>query len=103
MQKVIRDGKVAVVYGFGWFTSHGYEELLYHPKIVELIEQNKRSMITKSLVAEILNIDEKYCPCLVSAIDLDIDWINQGTTFTVQCRDGDEFIVVYDELYWLTA
>jgi hypothetical protein len=103
MQKVIRDGKVAVVYGFSWFTSHGYEVLLYHPKIVELIEQDKRLEITVDLVSQILAIDKEDCPCLAGVVDLGIDWVDEGTIFEIQCHDGEEFIVPYDEHYWLTA
>ena len=41
MEKVIRDGKVAVLYspgyGAGWFSWHGIEELLYDPVVVGMI------------------------------------------------------------------
>lgn len=103
MQKVVRDGKVAVVYGYNWFTSHGYEELVYHPEIVDLIEQNKMSKITEDLVAEILNMDKEDCPSIVGAIDLAIDWIDEGTTFTIQSREGEEFVIPYNEFRWLTV
>ena len=45
MEKVIRDGQVAVLYspgyGAGWFTWHGVEELLFDPKVVDMLESGK--------------------------------------------------------------
>lgn len=42
--RVIRDGKVAVIYqphhGLGWFSEHRTEALLFDPDIVGLIERN---------------------------------------------------------------
>ena len=44
MEKVIKEGKVAVLvspnYGAGWYSwNSGYKELLFHPKLVEMVEQ----------------------------------------------------------------
>jgi hypothetical protein len=45
MDKVIRDGKVAVLYspgyGAGWYSWHDNEELLYDPVIVDMVESKK--------------------------------------------------------------
>ena len=53
MKKEVRDGKVAVLvspsFGAGWYTWHGIEELIFHPKIVELVEQDNRHEITEEL------------------------------------------------------
>jgi hypothetical protein len=42
MDKVIRDGEVAILYspgfGAGWYSWHGVEELLYDPNIVGMLE-----------------------------------------------------------------
>jgi hypothetical protein len=52
MKKVIKDGKVAVLYspgfGAGWYSWHKTEELLYHPKLVEMVENNQHKEITES-------------------------------------------------------
>jgi len=43
MNKVIVDGKVAVLYspgyGAGWFSWHNVEELIYDPEVVKLVEK----------------------------------------------------------------
>jgi hypothetical protein len=42
MQKMLRDGQVAVLvspgFGAGWYTWHSIEELVYDPSIVEWLE-----------------------------------------------------------------
>ena len=52
MEKVIRDGHVAVIisngYGAGWSTWHwgdNREILIFHPKLVELVENNQHNVI----------------------------------------------------------
>jgi hypothetical protein len=60
MEKVIRNGKVAVLVsrGFrtGWYTHHGIQELLFHPKVVEMVEECKKQDICK-FVDEALNVE----------------------------------------------
>lgn len=46
MKKVIRNGKVAVLvsegFGAGWYSwNREYKELLFHPKLVEMVEQGR--------------------------------------------------------------
>jgi len=50
MKKVIRDGKVAVLishgFGAGWYSwNTEYQQLLFHPKLVEMVEQNRNDEI----------------------------------------------------------
>ena len=76
MDKVIRDGRVAVLYapgyGAGWYSwNEAYVELLFHPKLVEMVEQNRRTEITESWVKENLGIDI-YAG---GARGLEISWI----------------------------
>ena len=63
--KVIRNGKVAVLYspgyGAGWsaWIDDGYKEiLLFRHRIVELVEKNKRNMITEELCQRLLCTDD---------------------------------------------
>ena len=98
MEKVIRDGKVAVLYspgyGAGWFTwNEDHKELLFHPKIVEMVEQNKNSEINEDWVEENLGIANVYTG---GAEDLRIGWIPQGTRFVIHEYDGSESIHIYD-------
>ena len=110
MEKVIRDGKVAVLYspgwGTGWYSWHKMEELLYHPKLVELVENNQHTEITEGLIAELLGvIDEDDMPFISdSAIrDLVIEWIPVGNQFFVEEYDGAESIMLKENQSWLTA
>ena len=46
MEKVIRNNEVAVLishgFGAGWYSwNNDHQELLYHPKLVEMVEQNR--------------------------------------------------------------
>jgi len=93
MEKVIRDGKVAVLisidYGFGWYTwNYNYKQLLFHPKLVEMVEQNRQEEITKEWVQENLGIDV-YAG---GADNLTIYWLPIGTKFEVNEYDGAESI-----------
>ena len=57
MEKVIRDWKVAIVisprFGAWWYTwNTKYAELLFHPKIVEMVEQWKGNEMTQEWIID---------------------------------------------------
>jgi len=90
MEKVIRDGKVAVLYspgyGAGWSTWGGGVERIFHPPTVAWVEGGKVGP----------------CPYLVvdpygymgGANDLEIEWLPIGTVFEIDEYDGSESIRV---------
>jgi hypothetical protein len=91
MEKVIRDGKVAVLisygYGAGWYTwNRDYQQLLFHPKLVEMVEQNRRNEIDDQWVLENLGI-EMYAG---GSDGLKIHWLPIGTAFEIEEYDGAE-------------
>lgn len=103
MQKVIREGKVAVLYspgyGAGWSTwNEGYEELfIFHPALVDLAE--KRDYVTlrnKDKIKELLNIPKEEYICVLGADGLEIEWIKQDTLFYIKEYDGSEAIKTED-------
>ena len=100
MEKVIREGKVAVLYspgfGSGWYTwNNPHKELLFHPKLVEMVESNKQDEIDEDWIKENLNIDNHiYCG---GALDLRIGWLDEGTRFRVEDYDGSESIVIIND------
>lgn len=104
MNKVVRDGKVAVLYspgyGAGWYTWHQDERLLYHPKLVELVELGKNEAITKELVDSIFPDFGGY---LGGAKSLEIEWIEEGTQFRIEEYDGYESITILGRTDCLTA
>lgn len=101
MEKVIRDGKVAILispgYGSGWYSCNPrYKELLFHPKLVAMVESGNQDEITEEWVRKELGIqDWIYCG---GAKSLDIEWLPEGTAFTVEDYDGSESIRTINDL-----
>lgn len=103
MEKVIRDGKVAVLisqgWGAGWYSWHrDNQELLFHPKLVEMVEQNRKNEINDQWVLENLGID-MYAG---GSDGLEIHWLPIGTIFCIEEYDGFETIRTIEDLV-LTA
>lgn len=95
MEKVIRDGKVAVLvsdgHGTGWYSQNpDYEELLFHPKLVEMVEQDRQNEISEEWVKENLGIEDVYCG---GASNLRIYWLPIGTAFDIYEYEGAETLI----------
>ena len=101
MNKLIRDGKVAVLvspgYGAGWYSWHRNEELLYDPSIVEWVEQQA---FDKVLTYMELKHPDVYCGGLE---DLEVNWVSTGDLFRIDEHDGAESLILEKNEYWLTA
>lgn len=100
MEKVIRDGKVAVLvsggYGAGWYTWNSeHKSLLYHPKLVAMVEAKRQSEIDEEWVEKELGISNVYCG---GAAQLRIEWLPEGTPFTIDEYDGSEGLMTQDDL-----
>jgi len=102
MNKVIREGKVAVLYspgyGAGWYSwNKKYPECLFDPNIVAMVEAGQHDQI------------EAYCktahPDLYcgGAKKLQIEWIPVGTKFRMDEYDGYEAIECEQGTDWLVA
>ena len=92
MEKVIRKNKVAVLisqgFGSGWYSENtDYQELLYHPKLVEMVEQKRTNEIDEDWVLKNVGISDVYCG---GAENLIICWLTAGTAFEVEDYDGAE-------------
>jgi hypothetical protein len=101
MNKLIRDGQVAVLYspehGAGWYSWHQIEELLFDPSIVQWLESEEPHKIANYLA---LKYPDEYFGGLD---DLVIKWIDQGTEFQIHEYDGAESIEYRDKQEWLIA
>jgi len=101
MNKLIRDGKVAVLvspgYGAGWYTWHRNEELLYDPSIVEWIEQGDLDKINTYLELKYPNDTS------LGLSDLEVNWVPTGARFRIDEYDGAETLVLESQEKWLTA
>lgn len=115
MKKVIRDGKVAVLYspgyGSGWGSNTQFTELIFHPKLVELVENNQREKITEELVKQLLVedgiVDEDEDPYVYvsnsNVGNLKIEWLEEGTIFEIEEYDGSESIHIIGGRNYLQA
>ena len=102
MDKKIKDGMVAVLfsphYGAGWYSWHGIEELLYDPKLVEMVEE-KTSVEAIELYCEEVYGEHYYG----GAEDLEVAWVSVGTPFRIDEYGGAETIEIRDEINWMVA
>lgn len=114
MEKVIRDGKVAVLYspgfGAGWYTwdAQGREELLFDPKIVEMVLAGRagdKDLWKKTVIAIQDYAEATYPDFYVgsNASDLTVAWIPLGTEFIIEEYDGSEKIKLKQDIPWIKA
>jgi hypothetical protein len=101
MEKVIRDGKVAVLVSHGWgagFYSWGAPlQAIFDPTLIDLIE--------KKHIQEAIDYVEKIYPDVFTGgiEDLGIEWVPEGAKFIINEYDGSESIQLMDNTDWLTA
>ncbi len=108
MSKVIRNGKVAVLYspgfGAGWSTwacrgEEDYRDFMLHdPTLVGMVERGASAEEIETYVTDIY--PDTYCG---GADDLVIEWLPVGTAFRVHEYDGSESIEIRDMMDWNIA
>jgi hypothetical protein len=101
MEKVVRDGKVAVLvspgYGAGWYSwNNEFERCLFEPEIVALVESwekvgRGKGEETVSEIAKRLYGGGFYAG---GGGQLEIEWLPQGTRFEIHEYDGSETLRV---------
>ena len=103
MNKKIKDEMVAVLvsprYGAGWYSWHGVEELLYDPKLVDMVEE-KASVENILLYCEEVYGENHYYG---GAEELEVVWLSVGTPFRIDEYGGAETIEIRDEINWMVA
>lgn len=106
INKLIRDGKVAVLYspgyGAGWSTwndNEFKEFLLFDVGLVELVLNKELDKIDNYIKEK---FGDKYV-CTIGAEDLDVEWIPVGTEFRVTEYDGYESIEYMGEIDYFVA
>ena len=102
MNKLVRDGMVAVLYspdyGSGWYTwNANHPELLFDPAIVQLVEEDKWDELKTYVTLKYPNIYEG------GMWELKIAWIPEGAMFRINEYDGNESIELKDDVDWFTA
>lgn len=101
--KVIRDGKVAVLYspgfGAGWSTwdHENAEAIMFDPVVVNYVEHQKWDELTTYMA---MRYPEVYTGGMY---DLTIAWITEGTLFKITEYDGSEGIEFKENDGWYIA
>lgn len=101
MEKVIRDGTVAVLYspgyGAGWHTWGAPVEAVFDPEMVEAVLAGDHK-----LAEEIAK--RKYPDAYTGGVsDLEVEWIPQGMPFRISEYDGNESIVCLGDIEFIVA
>jgi len=104
MEKVVKNGMVAVLYspgfGAGWYTwNTKFPKCVFDPEIVaivglgEITEENLNAI--KDIAQEKWGEDGFYDG---GARDLEIEWIPEGTPFNIEEYDGSESVITRYQL-----
>jgi hypothetical protein len=98
MEKIVRDGKVAVAvsYGFGagWST---WSE-------VDPMDARFNQLFLDGKVDEVVRIcDEEELGYAGGAADVEIVWVPIGTKFVISEYDGSESLDTIDDFAWMEA
>lgn len=100
LKKVIRDGKVAVLYsrgfGAGWYSwNDSVPQCLFSPEIVSLLENNQIETITDTYCEKLFGVEDFYS----GGVDgLTIEWLPEGTHFYIEEYGGRESIKTFDDI-----
>ena len=94
---------VAVLYspgfGAGWYSWHGNEELLYDPKLVDMVLEKTSAKTIELYCEEVYGKNHYYG----GAENLEVMWVSVGTPFRVEEYGGAETIAIRDEINWIVA
>lgn len=103
MEKVVRNGMVAVLYsagfGAGWYSwNTDFPQCLYDPEVVAWVAGGKKG--------DFPDLEKKYgCDyfCSLGKDTLEVEWLPEGSFFKVREYDGKECIETGDRIEWLVA
>ena len=101
MNKVVRDGKVAVLVSHGWgagFHTWGAPiEAIFDPALVDMI-------VNEQIQEAIKYVESTYPDAYAGGVeDLTVHWILEGTKFLITEYDGNESLMFQDQEAWITA
>jgi len=103
MEKLIRDGKVAVLYspgwGAGWFTwNTSHPECIFDPEIAKIVLREESGSIDDIY-------EKKYNGDFYTggSDDLKVMWLDEGSEFVIDEYDGNESIQTRMSTNWFVA
>jgi len=102
-QKVIKDGKVAVVHSADYGNSlysrfPDRQELLFSPELVQLIEAGGSDAVTPDFIKSTFGIDVSGNAWGGFHVKLQVSYLPAGTKFQVVDEDGKEKIITEKDL-----
>ena len=104
MNKVIRDGMVAVLYspgfGAGWSTWNDDEKefLLFDPDIVNAVDKGDNKLASEIALRKGKEMfGEDDYTCVLGADDLKIGWVPEGEAFEITDDDGSESLHIISQ------
>ena len=101
MEKMIRDGKVAVLisggFGAGWSTWAGenLEGMAMDARLVQACMDNVSEEVLLETLEEVFG--EDFDPYLGGWKDVCVDWVPQGARFVIREYDGSESILLISD------
>ncbi len=100
MNKVIRYGKVGVLYspgfGAGWYTwNTEVPQCIFSPEIIKMVEEGSTSLIDNEFCEELFGVNSFYSG---GAGDLNVVWLDEGTQFTIEEYDGSESLRFIEDI-----
>ena len=101
MEKVIKDGMVAVLvspgFGAGFSTWGAPIEAIFNPTLIELVQQQK--------VQEAIDFVEKTWEDVYTGgvQDLVVNWVPEGSEFIIEEYDGSETLMLKTDYNWIKA
>jgi hypothetical protein len=107
LEKVIKDGKVAILFspglGSGWWTwNKDHDQLIYEPAVVKWVLGGKPVALRGALE---LMLTEKYEYVYIGSnlSDLEVTWLPLGTPFKITEYDGNESLAFHSDEDWHVA
>lgn len=109
MDKVVKDGQVAVLYspdyGAGWSTwNPDYDrDLIFEPAIVDMItaiDSDTHEWVSRAELYLTLKYPDMYIGDLTQ---LRVRWLPEGTQFYITEHEGRETLETHDSIPWITA
>lgn len=103
MNKVIKDGKVAVVHtnfhGAGWYSWDPIDEFLFDPTLIKMVEDKAEPEDIENYVSSQPWVGGGFH----RADSLTVSYIPQGQEFIVLEYDGLESIILKNDCTWVKA
>ncbi len=101
MNKVIKEGKVAVLIsrgtGTGFYSWGAPIEAIFDPKLVELVESEDFDGANEY-------VKNTYSGVYTGGVeDLEVVWVDEGEEFIINEYDGNESIQLKNKTEWITA